>query len=182
VNNINNELFPTRGIFWRTTLTALGPLRSAAKPYTDLHTDMNIYASLSDPARLIAVLRFGGGHVFSKNFEYFQAESVGADNFLRGFRKNRFSGRSMAYGSFELRGKIADIRSYILPGTLGVVAFDDVARVWIDDEVSKKWHNSYGGGLYYIPFNLFIISATVARSSEQWLFNATVGTKLNLTF
>ncbi len=182
INNVNNELFPTRGISWRTVFTALTPLTSSAKSFTDIHTDMNIYASLSDPARLIAVLRLGGGHIFSDNFEYFQSESVGADNFLRGFRKNRFSGRSMAYGSFELRGKIADVSSYILPGTFGVVGFDDVARVWTDDELSKKWHNSYGGGLYYIPYNLFIISATVARSSEQLLFNATVGTKLGLTF
>lgn len=182
INNVNNELFPTRGIAWKTTFTALGGLTPTARPYTDLHTDMNIYASLSDPARLVAVLRMGGGHIFSDDFEYFQAESVGADNFLRGFRKNRFSGRSMAYGSFELRGKIADVKSYILPGTFGIVAFDDVARVWADGELSKKWHNSYGGGLYYIPYDLFIISATVARSSEQLLFNATVGTKLGLTF
>lgn len=182
VNNINNELFPTRGISWRTTFTALGNLSKEARPFTDLHSDMNIYASLSDPAKLIAVLRAGGGHIFSDNFEYFQAESIGAGNFLRGFRKNRFSGRSLAYGSAELRAKIADIRSYIFPGTLGVVAFDDVARVWMDDELSKKWHNAYGAGLYYIPFNLFILSGTAAFSNEQVLFNITLGTKLGLTF
>ncbi len=182
VNNVNNELFPTRGIYWRTTLTALGNVTKSTNPYTDIHTDMNIYASLADASRLVAVLRLGGGNIFSKDFEYFQAESVGADNFLRGFRKNRFSGRTMAYGSFELRGKVADVKSYILPGTFGLVAFNDVARVWMDGELSKKWHNSYGGGFYYIPYNLFIISATVARGSEQWLFNATIGTKLNLTF
>ena len=182
INNVNNDLFPTRGIYWRTTFTSMRNLTTNAKPYTDLHSDMNIYASLSELARLVAVLRLGGGHIFSDDFEYFQSESIGADNYLRGFRKNRFSGRSMAYGSFELRGKIADVKSYILPGTFGVVAFDDVARVWMDDELSKKWHNAYGGGLYYIPYNLFIISATLARSTEQWLFNATIGTKLNLTF
>lgn len=182
INNVNSELFPTRGIAWKTTFTALGSAAKSAKPFTDIHTDMNVYASLSDYARLIAVVRLGGGHIFSNNFEYFQSESVGADNYLRGFRKNRFSGRSMAYGSFELRAKIADINSYILPGTFGVVGFNDVARVWADGELSKKWHDSYGGGLYYIPFDLFIISATVARSTEQWLFNATIGTKLNLTF
>ena len=182
VNNLNSELFPTRGIAWRTSFTALGDLTSGAHPYTDLHTDMNIYASLSDPAKLIAVLRAGGGHIFSENFEYFQAESVGQGNFLRGFRKNRFSGRSMAYGSAELRIKITDVKSYFFPGTLGAVAFDDVARVWMDDELSKKWHNAFGGGLYYIPFNLFVLSATVAHSREELLFNVTLGTKLNLTF
>lgn len=182
VNNVNNELFPTRGIYWRTTFTALGNVSKETSPFTDIHSDMNIYASLSDPARLIAVLKAGGGHIFSDKFEYFQAESIGAGNYLRGFRKNRFSGRSMAYGSAELRLKLADIHSYIFPGTLGLVGFDDVARVWMDGEHSRKWHNAYGGGVYYIPYDLFIISGTIARSPEQILFNITVGTKLNLTF
>jgi hypothetical protein len=88
----------------------------------------------------------------------------------------------MAYNSVELRAKLFDVKSYILPGALGLVGFNDVARVWIDDESSKKWHHSYGGGLYYIPFNMFIISATTAYSKEDMLFNLTIGTKLNLTF
>jgi len=182
VNNVNSELFPTRGIYWRTAFTAMGNLNKAAAPITDLHTDMTIYASLSDPAKLVAVLRGGGGHIFSDKFEFFQAASIGAGNFLRGFRKNRFAGRSLAYGSAEFRIKLTDVKSYILPGTLGLVAFDDVARVWMDGEQSRRWHNAFGAGFYYIPYDLFIISGTVARSREQVLFNITLGTKLNLTF
>jgi hypothetical protein len=182
INNVNNELFPTRGVNWHTELTAYGGLSGMAKPYTALQSDMDIYASLSDPAKLIAVIRFGGGHIFSKDFEFFQAMAVGQNNYLRGFRKNRFSGRSMLYNSVELRAKLFDVKSYILPGAFGLVGFNDVARVWSDGETSVKWHDSYGGGIYYIPFNMFILSATTAFSSEEMLFNVTIGTKLNLTF
>jgi outer membrane protein assembly factor BamA len=108
--------------------------------------------------------------------------AVGQNNYLRGFRKNRFSGRSMAYNSIELRAKLFTVKSYILPGAFGLVGFNDVARVWSDDEHSRKWHDSYGGGIYYIPFNMFMVSATTAFSSEEMLFNVTIGTKLNLTF
>lgn len=182
VNNINNELFPTRGIDWRTSFVAMGGLSKDSKPLTRLQSDMNIYASLSDPAKLIAVLRFGGGKIFSKNFEYYQALGIGADNYLRGFRKNRFAGNALAYGSIELRAKLTEFRNKIIPGSFGLVGFDDVGRVWMTGESSKKWHNTWGGGVYYIPYNLFIVSLTAARSTEEVLFNLTVGTKLNLTF
>jgi hypothetical protein len=182
VNNVNSELFPTRGVSWHNELNVLAGLNDNSRPYTEFHSDMNIYASLSDPAKLVAVVRLGGGHIFSKDFEFFQAMSVGQNNYLRGFRKNRFSGRSLAYTSLELRAKLFDIKNYILPGAIGLVGFDDVARVWSDGENSKRWHNTFGGGIYYVPYNMFLVSATTAYSPEGMLFNLTIGTKFNLTF
>ncbi len=143
---------------------------------------MAVYASLNSPARVVAVLRLGGGHIFSKNFEYFQALNLGANNFLRGFRKNRFSGSSLAYGSLELRVKLLTSKWYILPGDFGVIAFNDIGRVWMTNEMSRRWHNAYGGGVYYVPFNMVIVSATMGFSKEETLFNFSIGTKLNITF
>jgi hemolysin activation/secretion protein len=128
------------------------------------------------------VLRLGGGRIFSKDYEYFQALNIGANNFLRGFRKNRFSGSGLAYGSFELRVKLLESKSYILPGDIGVIGFNDVGKVWVRNEKSKKWHYSYGGGLYYAAYNLALISATIGFSEEEKLFNFTIGTKFNITF
>ena len=164
VNNLNNPLFPTRGVSWITDFTALGGLNGASKAYTMLQSNMTVYASLSKPARVVAVIRLGYGHIFSKNYEYFQALAIGNNNYLRGFDKNRFAGRSMAHGSLELRVKVLDVSSKFVPGSLGVLAFDDVGRVWQKNQSSNTWHNALGGGLYYTPFNLFLISGTVAVS------------------
>lgn len=183
VYNLNSELFPTRGINWNTELLHYRGLDAAARPLTRLVSDMHVYASLSEASRLVAVLRMGGGHIFSDHYEYFQALGLGQNqNFLRGFRKNRFSGNSMAYGGVELRCHILDVQSYILPGMLGVVGFGNTGRVWARGERSKSWHSAWGGGLYYIPYRLVIISATTAFSPEETLFNITIGTRLNLTF
>ena len=143
---------------------------------------MAIYASLTDPAKVVAVVHLGGGKVLSKNFEYFQALSLGGNNYLRGYMKDRFTGSSMAYASLELRVKLIDVKSYVFPGSLGVIGFDDVGRVWMPNESSGKIHNGYGTGLYYTPFNYAIISATVAFSNEETLFNFSLGTKINLLF
>jgi Calcineurin-like phosphoesterase len=183
LNNLNNELFPTRGVLWSTEFTTVSGIGgNNAKAMTKLTSGLNVFASLSDPARVVAVLRVGGGHIFSDQFEYFQALSLGSNNYLRGFRKNRFAGNSLAYSSIELRVKLAQVRSYILPGQLGLVGFNDIGRVWLKNETSKRWHNAVGGGFYYIPFNLIIISATTGFSDEGAVFNLSVGTRLNLTF
>ena len=119
---------------------------------------------------------------FNKNFEYFQALNLGANNFLRGFRKNRFSGSSLAYGSLELRLRLFRSKWYVLPGDFGIVGFNDVGRVWLNGDESKRWHYTYGGGIYYVPFNMVIVSGTMGFSKEENLFNFSIGTKINLTF
>ena len=182
INYINNEIFPTRGITWFTSFTSLKSLNNNSKSITDVQSDMTIYASISELSKVSGVLRFGGGRIFSHDFEFFQAKTLGVQNYLRGYRRNRFSGRGMAYGSGELRFKIFKSKSFVLPGDVGLLSFADFGRVWQDNENSKKWHNSFGGGLYFIPFNIVAISATVAFSKEEHLFNFSVGTKFNLTY
>ncbi|MES2431894.1 MAG: metallophosphoesterase [Bacteroidota bacterium] len=182
ISYINNELFPTRGITWFTEFSSLRGFNDNTHALTKLTSDMVIYASIKDPGKVGAVLRFGGGHIFSKNYEYFQALDLGANNVLRGYRKNRFVGSGSAYGSAELRVKLFKSQSYILPGDVGIMGFYDIGRVWQRGEASTKWHDAYGGGLYYVPYSLVMLSATMAFSPEDRLFNFTLGTKFKLTF
>lgn len=182
INNLNNELFPTRGMKWNTEFSSLAGISKTSNTITKLTSDMAIYASLSDPAKLIAVIQLGAGHIFSNHYEYFQALTLGANNFLRGFRKNRFAGGSTLYSSLEFRVKLKEVKSYLLPGSFGLIGFNEIGRVWQRGESSQRWHYTYGGGLYYIPFNLFLVSATMGFSKEEHIFNFSLGTKINLTF
>ena len=182
INFVNDELIPSRGITWYNELSSMAGLNSNSKGITKITTDMTVYASLSEERKFVTVLKFGGGRILSKNFEYFQAIDLGSDNVLRGFRKQRFSGSSALYASAEERVKLFKSQSYILPGDVGIIGFYDVGRVWMENETSKKWHQNYGGGLYYSPFNIVIVSATVGISDEDKLLNFSLGTKFRLTF
>ena len=182
INFVNSEIFPSRGITWFTTLTSLYGANKNSNRLTKLQSDMTIYAKVSELSRISTVLRFGAGHIYSDKYEYFQAFTLGANSYLRGFRKDRFSGSSMAYSSAELRYKLFTSKSHILPGDVGLMGFFDIGRVWQNGESSKKWHNSTGGGLYFVPFNMIMLSATVGVSEEDKLFNFTLGTKFNLNF
>lgn len=182
VNNIDNKLLPTHGIDWRTDFTMMTGLDESTQPVTKLQSDVTIYATLTSPGRLVSVFRFGGGHIFSEHFEFFQAFRMGANNYLRGYRRDRFAGSSMAYGNAELRLKLFEIKSKILPGDFGLIAFDDIGRVWMKGEESNVWHNSYGGGFYFTPFNMVSVGASMAFSNEDKLFNASVGTNIRVFF
>jgi hypothetical protein len=182
LNNLNSEILPTRGIYWNTDFTAFAGMQNSSKPLTRLTSDLTLFSSFNDPSRLVSVLKLGGGRIFSKDYEYFQALNLGQNNFLRGFRKNRFSGRGLAYGSIELRVKLFDSKSYVLPGAVGLIGYDEIGRVWVNNEDSKKWHNSFGGGFYFAAYNTALVSATVGFSPEEHIFNFSLGTKFNITF
>ena len=182
IHNINSDLLPTRGVYWNTEFSSLFGINNDSRQITKVTTDMTVYASFKDPTRLVTVLRLGYGHIFSENYEYFEALDLGENNYLRGFRKNRFSGKSLFYESTEFRYKLFDSKSYIIPGAVGLIAFNDLGRVWIPNEISHKWHDSFGGGLYYSPYNFAIVSGTVAFSKEGNFFNFSIGTKFNITF
>jgi outer membrane protein assembly factor BamA len=157
-------------------------ITKSSNSITKFQSDMAVYASLNDPTRLIAVIKLGAGHIFNRNFEYFQALTLGSNNYMRGLRKNRYAGSSMMYAGIEMRLKLTDITSYLLPGSFGLIGFTETGRVWIKTESSRLWHFSYGGGIYYIPFNLFIVSGTIGYSKDEHIFNFSLGTKFNLNF
>ncbi len=182
LDNRNNTLFPTRGVRWDNEFTSIAGLKKGSDNFSSFTSDMSVYVSQGDPAKLIAVLGLGYGHIFSKNFEYFQALDIGANNNLHGFRKNRYAGSSTAYGSLEFRIKLFDVNSYIMPGPFGLTVFSDIGRVWLKSERSRNWHTAFGAGFYYIPFNQFVISASAGISGKDKLLSFNLGTRVGLTF
>ncbi|HEX6848518.1 MAG TPA: BamA/TamA family outer membrane protein, partial [Chitinophagaceae bacterium] len=180
-DNTNNDVFPTRGVHWENELVSAAGITNTSKTFTKFNSDMTIYASLSDPAKLIGVVSFGGSRIFSKSFEFFQAVAIG-NNKLHGFRANRYLGKSTLYGSMELRYKLFNLRSYIIPGPVGLTGFYDIGRVWLDGENSKRWHSAYGGGFYFVPYNKFMISGSIGFTGNENMFTLVLGTKINLSF
>ncbi len=176
IDTRDNDLVATRGLLWTTTIQGNKGLNGASNNYAQLRSDMSIYASLGLPPNVVFVARFGGGHTWGKP-EFFQALTLGGSTNLRGFRNNRFTGMSMLYNNLELRLKLFDFTSYIIPGSVGLIAFNDVGRVWVKEEKSGQWHNGFGGGFYLSPINMFIVTAMLGHSREGTLPYVTFGFK-----
>lgn len=182
LDNRNNENFPTRGILWNNQVVAASGIGSGTKSYATFTSDMTVYASLSDPAKVVAVLKFGGGRLFNRNYEFFQAMNFGANNGLLGFHKNRYAGTSMLYSGIEMKVKLFELNSYFLPGPVGITGFYNAGRVWHSLDGSGSWHGAYGVGFYYNPLNLFSITASAGFSDKERFYNITLGKRINLTY
>jgi hypothetical protein len=168
INSKNNQVIPTRGFVLDAGIRQYFGLNNQSHTLTQFRWDMSIFASFVPQTVYVFATRFGYYRNFGK-FEFPQANYLSGTDNLRGFRRNRFAGRSMFFNNSELRFKLGSFSTYLFPGSLGVLLFHDVGRVWVDDESSNKWHNGYGGGLWISPVQRFVITATVAHSREEKL-------------
>ena len=170
----NNGFFSSKGIFWNTELNTLRQLNNEKKSTGAIQSEFNFYIPLSSDSGFVMANRVGGGTTFGSP-AFFQQMQLGGIKNLRGFHTYRFTGRTMFYHNVELRCKLFDFNSYLFPGRIGVVGFNDIGRVWTPGEVSVTWHEGYGGGLYIIPAELFLIQAVVGHSVEGTLPYISIG-------
>jgi len=111
-------------------------------------------------------MSFGASHISGK-YELEQAQYLGFRQNLRGFRIDRFAGRSRAYNNSEIRLIKTDANLGLFRGSLGLFGFNDVGRVWADNEKSTQWHDGYGWGIFIAPLNKVILTASLMYSKEE---------------
>jgi hypothetical protein len=157
-------IMPSKGIYWRTVVGAKQQIGKQQDQYGTVETELRFYINPGNSGFVIAN-RVGGGTTVGDP-TFYQKIQLGGIRNLRGFHSNRFTGKTGAYYNLDLRLKLLNFSSYITPGTLGLIGFNDVARVWQPGEHSTVWHDGYGGGLYLIPAELILIQATVGFSKE----------------
>jgi hemolysin activation/secretion protein len=106
-----------------------------------------------------------------QKYQFYQAANLGGDNGLRGYRQQRFTGKSFLVGSADLRYSFPKFKVGLLPFQIGIYGGADLGRVWLADDSSDKWHNSRGGG--------FWINGPGGANVNLSLFNSTEGTRLS---
>lgn len=114
-------------------------------------------------------IRFGGETVVNDDVlntgQAYEHAIIGGPRTIRGFRRERFWGKTAVYNSNELRF-ITNFRSYLMTGKIGLFAFFDQGRVWMPGEKSNKWHMSYGPGIVIVPFNKYNFSISYGITKE----------------
>ncbi|MET0463170.1 MAG: BamA/TamA family outer membrane protein [Chitinophagaceae bacterium] len=169
-----NKTFPSQGIHWYNRLTAMHQLGKQKNAYGQISSEFSFYLNPDRHSTLIFANRTGAGTTIGDP-AYFQLLKLGGPQTLRGFHTWRFSGKTMLYNNFELRLKLFNFNSYLLPGSVGVIGFDDVGRVWQPGERSGEWHNGYGAGLYVMPVELVLIQFSKGFSKEGSINYLTIG-------
>jgi len=114
-------------------------------------------------------LRFGGSRAFNEEIiPFYKLYYLGQLNGLRGFEKNRFTGKSTLFLNTEIRQEIGQFDTSIVPMRFGIRAFYDTGRVYSDFDTDEDFHAGYGFGFYLIPYReSFAISISAAFSDEN---------------
>ena len=115
-----------------------------------------------------------GGSAINGNPEFYQLNTLGSHENLRGYRKQRFYGKHSLYNNNELR-LIFNTRSKVFNGKMGVIGFYDIGRVWYPGEQSDTWHAGYGPGIFLSLFNKVTLSAAYGISNDDRVYSAYLG-------
>ncbi len=136
--------------------------------------DLRTYLTAKSISFATLALRAGGSKAFSQ-YPFYAGATIGGKNSLRGYDEKRFSGDAAVFGQAELRLFITKL-NLILKSRIGINLFAETGRVFTIDDVSEKWHPSYGLGLWVAYLNSELIGTTyVAFSPERTTFNLGFG-------
>jgi hypothetical protein len=166
INTKNDLLIPTRGIDLNLYGRSLAGLSSSSNHVTQTGASLSLYTDFISKKHVVLATSFGVSHI-TGNYEFEQAQYLGFKQNLRGFRIDRFAGRSRAYNNSELRFIKNDVNLGLFRGSFGLLAFNDIGRVWADNERSTQWHDGYGWGIFVAPLNHLVITASLTYSKEE---------------
>jgi outer membrane protein assembly factor BamA len=178
-SSINEAIVPTKGF----VLHATGKLvRNISR--NDYFQNYGLRAKMYLPvSRKFSFAVNAGGETIldnsqiSNNAQYYQHAVIGGPQSLRGYRLERFWGKTSFYNTNELR-YITHMKSYFMNAKIGILAFFDGGRVWMPGEYSGKFHTSYGTGLLIAPFNKLALQVTYGVSPEASLVQLRLNTDL----
>jgi hemolysin activation/secretion protein len=134
---------------WKTNLA------DTKRNFLILKGTLSIDHRLDSRGNFVFANSSNGMWINNNNFDFYQAAAIGGNNGMRAFRNDRFSGKSYFTNNSEIRWDFGRVKNNIVPANMGVLLGYDVGRVWNDNEDSKKWHQSVGGGLWLSIVEMF---------------------------
>jgi hemolysin activation/secretion protein len=142
--------------------------------FVRLSTDLSAFGTPNVGLPLTLALRLGAQTNIG-SYKFYQANTIGNHNNLRGFRNERFSGKSAYYANSELRFPVSSFRNYILTGDFGVYGFYDIAKVTNSFADANNWHQGYGPGIWINFYNKILVTTGYGFSKESHLISFNFG-------
>ena len=122
IDQRDNPRLTTRGVLLEQESYFVKGITDRAADYTAHALAISFYQSFKLPAKVTFAWRIGGG-LNSGHYELYQAQILDGKTELRGFRKTRFYGDSKVFSNAEVRLKLASIKTYLFPASVGINAF-----------------------------------------------------------
>lgn len=165
-HSTNNDANPSNGMLFDLDIGSTINVEETERIFGYIQPSLAFYNALSRNKKWVLKSQVQGRFNVGNDFEFYQAATLGGANGLRGFRNDRFTGKSALAFSGDLRYSFNQAKSGLFPLQFGLYAGGDVGRVWLENGASDLWHNSYGGGFWLNAANLASGSLGVFNSSE----------------
>jgi len=166
--NKDNDAFPTLGMQTQLTLGYKTNIDNSNN-FGYFIPQLGIDYKLIPNGQMVLATNLLGHLNIGDGYEFYQAASIGAINGLRGFRNQRFTGKNAFVQSTDLRLNLRKLKTGLLPLNIGFYGGFDYGRVWIDDDDSRRWNTSVGGGIFANAANLITFNLSAFHSVEELL-------------
>lgn len=173
--NADAQDFPTRGLYFKAVLGYKKNLQLDNMQFGYAALKLGFDKKLIPSGDLVLGSNAEIRTNFGEDFLFYHAQSIGGDTGLRGYRNDRFAGKTSFYQSTDLKWRIKEYITAIAPITIGVFGGFDYGRVWMPGEDSHTWHNSVGGGFWMGSLNAFSVKAGYFVSEEDAIIQVGLG-------
>jgi hypothetical protein len=160
---LSSQVIAEKGVEFSASAAYTENLQRRAHSFARFTTDVDVYVPLR--RKLSAVIRSGLA-AMTGNPDFYQLNTLGGTNTIRGYQRFRFYGKTAFYNQNELRW-LTSIATKPFAGQVGVFALFDQGRVWHPGEASNKLHFGYGGGIILAPGNKVVVTGAYAMSNED---------------
>ena len=168
--NYDNKAYPTMGMKTNIQLGHKSNLDNNDRSYNYIIPEISFNHKIDAQGKWVVATKLKSHINFGNEFEFYQAASIGGTDGLRGFRNQRFTGNQSFYQNTDIRYSFSSMKTKLIPIRVGIYSGFDYGRIWLNEEDSKKWHNSYGGG--------FFINGAELLSANIGLFNSSDGMRV----
>ncbi|HEA30604.1 MAG TPA: hypothetical protein ENH91_11515 [Leeuwenhoekiella sp.] len=167
--------FPTQSLYIGVTAGYKFNTSLADNNFGYVSANIEFSQKLIESGDLVFGTTLEGKTNFGEDYFFYHAPSLGGENGLRGFRDQRFTGDAYFYQSSDLRLRLKEYKTGILPVTIGLFGGFDYGRTWLSGDPSNEWHTSQGGGIWISGLSSFGLSMGYFNSVETNIFQVGFG-------
>lgn len=173
--NKDNAAFPTMGMATSLHAGYTANVSGSTESYGYIIPSLSFDYKLVPNGSLVLATKWKAHFNIGNGYEFYQAASVGGVDGLRGFRNQRFTGKTAYYQNTDIRYSLRKVKTGILPVSLGVYGGYDYGKVWFPGLDSNQWHTSVGGGFFLNASDIASLNISVFNSEEGMRFTFGLG-------
>ncbi|MFD2827834.1 hypothetical protein ACFSYG_15245 [Leeuwenhoekiella polynyae] len=171
--SIDDSKFPTRGMLFEASGFYSDDLNNSQTVFA-ADPKITFWNAIDSSRDLVLKTQIDGQLRVGNTIPFYQAAQLGGNSGLRSYRLGRFTGDQALRASADILYQFNPLKTAIFPIRSNIFAGYDVGRIWLNEESSKVWHNSYGGGLNFSMGGFFSSSLGYFTGDEGGRFQFAV--------